>query len=105
MLKDIWRRELANQHLANVLSLRAQELRPGAELFLMMVAYPNEFVRPVTHDGGCRPSPLTEAMQQCIEEGTLRRKVLTDTVIPYYQREAQDIYDALDLMNGSAKIW
>eukprot|EP00980_Cylindrotheca_fusiformis_P007189 scaffold1514_cov118-Cylindrotheca_fusiformis.AAC.9 len=98
LLQEIWRTDLANRHLASFLSLRAQELRPGAELFIMMVAYPNEFVCP----GKSESSPLTIAMQRCIDQGTLRPEVLTNTIVPYYQRKTQDIYDAVDLMHSTA---
>jgi hypothetical protein len=89
-LKEVWRRDLANRHLAKFLSLRAQELRP---------AHPHEFVCPAT--GYC--SPLTNAMKGCIEQGTLRKEVLAKTIIPYYQREIQDIYNAIELMHSTAE--
>lgn len=98
LLKEFWRKNLAMKHLANFLILRATELRPGAELFLMMVGEGHEFVCPP----GRNSSLLTTAMEKSIQDGTLREGVLTNTIVPYYLRNVQDIYDACDLMNSMA---
>jgi hypothetical protein len=41
-------------------------------------------------------SPLTIAMKRCITNGVLRQKVLENTIVPYYLRQPQDVYDALE---------
>ncbi|KAL3942026.1 MAG: hypothetical protein SGBAC_003712 [Bacillariaceae sp.] len=95
LLREIWRKELAMRQLANFLMLRTIELRPGAEIFLMTVGEGHEFVSPPNGD----LSLLTIAMKKCVEGGTLREEVLTNTFVPYYLRNVHDIYDAVDLMN------
>jgi hypothetical protein len=94
-LREIWRQELANRHLANFFELRARELRPGAEMLLMMVGDdpPHEFLCP-PKGGAC---PLTIAMQRCVQQGTLRDTVLETTLAPYFPRQPKDIRDALEL--------
>jgi hypothetical protein len=92
-LRESWRVELANPHLANFLAFRARELRPGAEMMLMMVASPHDFMTPPNKDCG----PLTLAMQRCIREGSLREQVLAGTTIPYFLRNVEDIQAAVDL--------
>ncbi|KAL9187602.1 hypothetical protein ACHAXT_005980 [Thalassiosira profunda] len=88
---EAWRTELAHRHLAKFLSLRAREMRPGAELLLVMVGHPHEFVVP--SDGG--PSPLSRAMKACIQRGEVREEIFHRTVVPYFQRTADDIPAAL----------
>jgi hypothetical protein len=94
-LREIWRQQLANRHLAKFFELRARELRPGAEMLLMMVADdpPHEFLCP-PNGGAC---PLTIAMQRCVQQGTLRDTVLETTLVPYFPRQPEDIRDALEL--------
>ena len=91
--KEEWRTRLADKHLARFLSLRSLEMRPGAELLLVMVGHPHEFLTPV--DGGA--GPLTRAMKQCIKRGELREEVLRHTIIPYYLRTPEDIKSALEV--------
>ncbi|CAJ1963271.1 unnamed protein product [Cylindrotheca closterium] len=97
LLQDVWREELAMRHLANFLMLRATELRPGAELFMMMVGEGHAFVCPPNDNSS---SLLTIAMKKCIEDGTVREEVLTNAFVPYYLRNVTDIYDAVNLMNN-----
>ena len=92
-LKNLWKAELADHHLARFLTFRARELKPGAELLLVMVSDPHEYVKPKrSHE-----SPLLKAMKKCVADGSLRPQVLERTVIPYYLRKPQDVIDALAL--------
>jgi hypothetical protein len=92
-LKALWKEELADRHLARFLALRAQELKPGAELLVVMVSHLHEYLRPErSHE-----SPLLKAMKKCIAEGSLRQQVLERTIVPYYLRQPQDVLDALAL--------
>lgn len=92
-VREAWRVSLAHRHLAKFLSLRSIELRAGAELLLVMVGEPHEFVTP--SDGG--PGPLSRAMKRCIDRGELRREVLHRTVVPYFLRSVKDVESALTL--------
>lgn len=92
-VREAWRTSLAHVHLAKFLCLRSRELRPGAELLLVMVGHPHEFNVP--SDGG--PGPLTRAMKRCISRGELRRDVLHRTIIPYFMRTVSDIEAALEI--------
>ncbi|KAL7533513.1 hypothetical protein ACHAXR_005275 [Thalassiosira sp. AJA248-18] len=92
-IQEEWRENLAHLHLAKFLSLRSKELRPGAELLLVMVGHPHEFVTP--SDGG--PGPLTRAMKRCIDRGELREDVLHRTIIPYFLRTVDDIEATLKI--------
>ena len=94
-VRDAWRTKLAHCHFAKFLQLRANELRPGAELFLVMVGMPHEYVVP--SDGGA--GPLTRAMKRCIARGELREAILHRTVVPYYLRTVEDIPPALTIAN------
>jgi hypothetical protein len=87
---------LAKRHLAKFLALRARELKPGAEMVLVMVSQPNDFVAP-RHQQDSSPSILTTAMQNCIKCGLLRESVLQETIVPYYLRTHHDIYESLQL--------
>lgn len=90
--------ELAKRHLAKFLALRARELKPGAEMVLMMVSQPNDFVTPGhQQETSSSPSILTTAMRNCIQRGTLRESVLRDMIVPYYLRSCHDIYESLQL--------
>lgn len=40
-LAELWRRKLANVHLASFFARRAMELRPGAEALVVMVGHPH----------------------------------------------------------------
>ena len=91
-IREAWRTNLAHAHLAKFLSLRATELRPGAEMILVMVGHPHEFLSP--SDGG--PGPLTRAMKRCIQRGELREDVLRRTVIPYFLRTVCDVEAAFE---------
>lgn len=92
-LKSLWKEELADHHLALFLKLRARELKPAAEMLVVMVSDPHEYWKPErTHD-----SPLLQAMKRCVDEGSLRPEVLEQTIVPYYLREPQDVVDALAL--------
>ncbi len=92
-LKNLWKAELADPHLAHFLTLRALELKPGAELLLVMVSDPHEYWKPErTYD-----SPLLKAMKECVSEGSLRPEVLERGIIPYYLRKPEDVVDALAL--------
>jgi SAM dependent carboxyl methyltransferase len=89
---------MAKRHLAKFLALRARELRPGAEMILMMVSQPNDFVVSSPKTGNRRSnSVLTEAMQRCVRLGLLREHVLEQTLVPYYLRTTQDVRDAVEL--------
>ena len=88
---EAWRGKLAHIHLAKFLSLRSRELRPGAELVLVMVGHPHEYVTP--SDGG--PGPLSRAMKRCVERGELRQEVLHRIVVPYFLRTVSDVEAAL----------
>jgi len=103
-LREAWRTKLANVHLAKFLALRSAELRPGAEMLLVMVGYPNGFVVPPrASDGTSRGDeeaeccPLTRAMRRCVRRGTVREEVLRRTLVPYYCRTADDVREAFDL--------
>ena len=97
-LRALWKRELADPHLAKFLTLRARELRPGGDLLVAMVGHPNGLWRPEkTHE-----SPLLRAMRRCVSEGSLRRSVLARTVVPYYLRTPADVTDALALARETA---
>ena len=85
--------ELARVHLARFLALRSLEMRPGAELLLVVVGRPHEFVAPA--DGGS--SPLTRAMKRCIDRGELRRVVLHRTIVPYFLRTVDDVEAAVEV--------
>jgi len=92
-LKNLWKEELADPHLAHFLTLRAQELKHGAELMLVMVSDPHEYWKPQrSHE-----SPLLKAMKECVSEGILRPEVLERGIIPYYLRQPEDVIDALTL--------
>mmetsp|Transcript_15338 Transcript_15338/g.27819 ORF Transcript_15338/g.27819 Transcript_15338/m.27819 type:complete len:428 (-) Transcript_15338:44-1327(-) len=95
-LARVWKRDLADVHLAKFFALRANELRPGAEALLVMVSHPHEFICPP--DGGA--SPLTRAMQNCVAQGLLREKVLRRTIIPYFLRTVDDVKAAFDLASS-----
>jgi hypothetical protein len=97
-LKVLWKEKLADRHLARFLALRARELKPGAELLVVMVSDPHEYWRPERS----RESPLLKAMKRCIAEGSLRQQVLERTIVPYYLRQPQDILDALELAQQQA---
>ena len=94
-LKSIWKEQLADPHLARFLELRSIELKPGAELLIVMVANPHEYWTPLSQEQSS--SPLLRAMQECVSENSLRKEVLEKTVVPYYLREPQDVRDALAL--------
>jgi hypothetical protein len=93
MLKEIWKHKLANLHLAKFFALRARELKPGAEAVLIMVGHPHSFVVPSQNAS----SPLTLAMQQCVQKGLLREQVLKHTIVPYFLRTADDVREAFEL--------
>lgn len=90
-VRERWRTDLADAHLGKFLALRAGELRPGAEMVIVMVGCPHEYVSP--SDGG--QSPLTRAMKRCIERGELRPEILDRTTVPYFLRTPKDIETAL----------
>lgn len=92
-VRDTWRTTLAQNHLANFLTLRSQEMRTGAEALLVMVGHPHEYITP--KDGG--PSPLTRAMKNCVDRGQLRESVLGRTIVPYFCRTVEDVKAAFDL--------
>jgi len=94
-LRALWKERLADRHLAHFLSLRALELRPGGELLLVMVSSPHEYWRPPRERSF--ESPLLIAMQRCVADGSLRREVLENTIVPYYLRQPADVLDALAL--------
>jgi hypothetical protein len=116
-LQEKFRLELARVHLARFLALRARELRPGGEAIVMMVSRPHDWIRcpaatiPVSSSScttnndcddaysgaGHIPSPLLTGMQQCVEQGLLRKEVVQRTLVPYYLRTTQDVVEALDL--------
>eukprot|EP00591_Stephanopyxis_turris_P000269 CAMPEP_0195523188 /NCGR_PEP_ID=MMETSP0794_2-20130614/22070_1 /TAXON_ID=515487 /ORGANISM="Stephanopyxis turris, Strain CCMP 815" /LENGTH=382 /DNA_ID=CAMNT_0040653109 /DNA_START=178 /DNA_END=1326 /DNA_ORIENTATION=- len=91
-LQEIWRADFAKVHLAKFFALRARELKPGAEAVLLMVGLGDGFTLP--SKGG--PSPLTLAMQRCVNRGLLREKVIQRTIIPYFLRNVDDVKEALD---------
>ena len=93
LVREAWRANLAQPHLAKFLSLCSIELRPGAELLLVMVGEPHEYVTP--SDGG--PGPLSRAMKRCIDRGELRIDVLHRTTVPYFLRSVEDVEAALTL--------
>jgi hypothetical protein len=99
-LTELWRRELANVHLARFFALRAMELRPGAEALVVVVGHPHQFVVPP--DG--KASPMTQAMQRCVEQGVLREQILRRTIVPYFLRTVEDIKEAFDLSSAMQKI-
>jgi SAM dependent carboxyl methyltransferase len=99
---------LAKRHLAKFLALRARELKPGAEMILMMVSQPNDFVllpsskssiqvSMTGNNNNATSALLTKAMQRCVGQGLLREHVLEQTLVPYYLRTTQDVQDALEL--------
>lgn len=92
-VREEWKRKLAHNHLAKFLVMRSAEMRPGAEMLLVMVGHPHEFMIP--SDG--LPGPLTRAMKRCISRGELREEVLRNTIIPYFLRTPEDIQSALKL--------
>jgi hypothetical protein len=92
-LKDLWKEKLADRHLARFLTLRARELKPSAELLVVMVSDPHEYWKPERS----RESPLLKAMKKSIAEGSICRQVLERTTVPYYLRKPQDVMDALAL--------
>jgi SAM dependent carboxyl methyltransferase len=113
-LQEKFRLELAHVHLARFFALRARELRPRGEGLVMMVSRPHDWICPATAattatggsastadagaDAGAGvPSPLWTGMQQCVEQGLLRKEVLQRTLVPYYLRTPQDVLEALDL--------
>ena len=105
-VRERWRTDLADAHRAKFLALRASELRPGAEMVLVMVGRPHEYVSPP--DGG--RSPLTRAMKRCIERGELRPEILDRTTVPYFLRTPRDIETALAVaseleMGDSTRRW
>lgn len=85
-VQEAWRSKLAVTHLAKFLALRARELKPGAEMLLVMVGHPHEFAKTGT---------LSRAMKRCIVKGKLRREVLDRTVVPYFLRTVDDVKDAV----------
>ena len=89
---DQWRK-VAQSHLAKFLALRAREMLPGAEGVLTMVGTPHNFIQPP----GVSASPLTLAMQHCIQQGLLREEILTNAFVPYYTRTVDDIRDAVEM--------
>jgi len=89
-VQEAWRSKLAINHLAKFLALRARELKPGAEMLLVMVGHPHEFV--TLKDG---TGPLTRAMKRCIEKGKLRSEILDKTVVPYFLRTVDDVRAAV----------
>eukprot|EP00536_Pseudo-nitzschia_multiseries_P009385 jgi/Psemu1/288426/fgenesh1_pg.260_\ len=93
-VRQWWKKNLADRHLAKFLALRAKELRPGRELMVVMVADPNGFWKPPSPE---TESPLLRAMKRCIQEGSVRKEVLEQTIIPYYLRHPRDVRDALAL--------
>jgi len=92
-LKEIWRTELANVHLAKFFALRARELRPGGEALVVMLGDPNQIIVP-SPDAA---SPLTQAMRRCVGRGVLREEVLRRCVVPYYPRTEDDLREAFKL--------
>ena len=92
-VQDAWRSKLARRHLAKFLALRSKELKSGAEMLLVMVGHPHEYAAPA--DGGA--SPLSRAMQRCVDRGELREDVLHRTIMPYYMRTVDDIKSALSV--------
>ena len=84
---DARKQKLARRHLSLFFQHRARELRPGAELLLLMVGRPDSkdqgsenhpksqhgICPPGDDDGG--PCPLTIAMQRLVQEGTLRAEI------------------------------
>lgn len=70
-LKDLWKEKLADRHLARFLTLRARELKPSAELLVVMVSDPHEYWKPERS----RESPLLKAMKKSIAEGSICRQV------------------------------
>lgn len=92
---EAWRSKLANNHLAKFLALRARELKPGAEMLLVMVGHPHEFVTFQTVRDGDKTSPLTRAMKRCIKRGELRKEILDKTVVPYFLRTVDEVRAAV----------
>jgi len=92
-LKVLWKEELADRHLARFLALRAQELKNGAEMLVVMVADPHGYWKPKRS----HKSPLLKAMKKCVAKGSLRQQVLEQTIFPFYLRQPQDVRDALAL--------
>ena len=93
-VRQWWKKNLADPHLAKFLALRAKELRPGGELMVVMVADPHGFWKPPSPE---KQSPLLQAMKRCVRNGSLRKEALEQTTIPYYLRQPQDVQDALAL--------
>merc|ERR1712194_650280 len=60
-----------------------------------MVSDPHEYITP--EQSRSYESPLWNAMKRCVDAGSLRRKVLEDTILPYYLRTPRDVRDALAL--------
>lgn len=87
-----WRSKLAVNHLAKFLALRAREMKLGAEMLLVMVGHPHEFITLTDEE---KTGPLTRAMKRCIEKGKLRREVLDKTVVPYFVRTVDDVRAAV----------
>jgi hypothetical protein len=107
-LQEAWKRQLAHQHLSAFLQHRARELRPGAEMLLMMVGRPDPKDQVVSDiqshficPPGGGPCPLTVAMQRLVEEGALRAEILERTIIPYYLRTTEDVKEAYELALGT----
>jgi len=94
---EAWRSKLANNHLAKFLALRARELKPGAEMLLVMVGHPHEFVTFQTLRDGEKAAPLTRAMKRCIQRGELRKEILDKTVVPYFLRTVDDVRAAVKI--------
>jgi len=92
---EAWRSKLANNHLAKFLALRARALKPGAEMLLVMVGHPHEFVTFQTVRDGDKTSPLTRAMKRCIKRGELRKEILDKTVVPYFLRTVDEVRAAV----------
>lgn len=97
-----WRDDLARPHLAKFIGLRAQELRVGGEMVLVMVGTPFSWLSLP------RGSVLTEAVQRCIDRGEVNADLLQNAIVPYYLRSLCDVEDAVALCNtqldGDGKV-
>jgi len=80
-------------HLAKFLSRRAQELRVGGEMVLIMVGDPYAWVSLPDR------SIFSRAIQRCIEREEVRPSVLENAVVPYYLRSLNDLEEAVALSN------
>mmetsp|Transcript_19415 Transcript_19415/g.31823 ORF Transcript_19415/g.31823 Transcript_19415/m.31823 type:complete len:420 (-) Transcript_19415:1367-2626(-) len=91
-VQEEWRSKLAVNHLAKFLALRAREIKPGAEMLLVMVGQPHEFITLTDKE---KTGPLTRALKRCVAKGKLRRDVIDKTVVPYYIRTVDDVRAAV----------